>query len=164
MPQVPGNTISGAGGYGSYPGNLYSLRYDWLFRRESAHLGTSLVVGIIARNPYVSVGLGVLHGLTHVKLPLESGPDIFTGSWFREFPGLLGSLVSPGGGGLGQSLTSTATPPSVTEVGRMITGKPGKPSKRDSFGCPPGYYSVWSHRKKRYVCLPVGTKDEYKHI
>ena len=140
MPQVPGNTIPGAGGYGSYPGNYYRDRYDWLFRRESAHLATSTVIGTIARNPYVTVGLGVLHGLSHVKLPLESGPDIFTGTWFREFPGLLGSLISPGGGGPGHSLTSTNTPPSTEEVGRMITS-----GGRSRKSCPPGYR--WNGRR-----------------
>ena len=49
-------------------------------------------------------------------------------SFFQEGP--TGGFVvdwsvisrSPGGGGPGQFLTSTATPPSVEEVGRIITG------------------------------------------
>ncbi len=140
MPQVPGNTISGAGGYGSYPGNLYSLRYDWLFRSESAHLGTSLVIGTIVRNPYVSVGLGLLHGLGHMF-------EVTTGNMYEiDF--------SPGGGGPGQSLTSTATPPSIEEVGRMITGKSGS-GKR----CPTGM--VWSPTHKKCILDITWGTDQY---
>ena len=58
-------------------------------------------------------------------------------------PIILGS-PSPGGGGPGHSLTSTNPPPSIEEVGRMITGKFGS-GKR----CPPGY--IWSHKKQRCV-------------
>ena len=156
MPQVPGTPSYGQGGWGTHPGHHYSDRYDWLFRRESAHLGTSLVIGTIARNPYVSVGLGVLHGLTHVKLPFESGPDIFTGSWFREFPGLLGSLVSPGGGGPGQSLISTNPPLSLEATGAILEqlGKPGGPASSSKRGsrprrkCKPGY--LWNGHR----CVP----------
>jgi len=64
--------------------------------------------------------------------------------------------LSPGGGGPGQSLTSTVTPPSITEVGTMIIqgGHPmkwGHPdSSKASRGrsrkrCPPGYR--WNGRR-----------------
>ena len=43
----------------------------------------------------------------------------------------LGSPDSPGGGGPGHSLTSTATPPSVEEAGRMITSaRPSAPRRK----------------------------------
>jgi len=94
------------------------------------HLLISGGIGVIARNPYVSVGVGILHGLGHLFKPSHdpSGPS------FTEW--ITGTYVplSPGGGGPGQSLTSTVTPPSVEEVGRMITS-----GGRSRKSCPPGY-------------------------
>jgi len=68
---------------------------------------------------------------------------------------------SPGGGGPGQSLTSTKTPPSVEEVGDLLMeiSKTGRgygfdiTKSRTSNGrrCPPGYR--WD--KKRRKCVRI---------
>ncbi len=108
MPQVPGNTISGAGGYGSYPGNLYRDRYDWIIMPgELRHLAASATIGVIARHPVVSVGVAVAHGYWHLLSYAFEHADH--------------DHSSPGGGGPGQSLTSTNPPPSVEEVGKIVT-------------------------------------------
>ena len=53
-----------------------------------------------------------------------------------------GISSSPGGGGPGQSLTSTATPPSIEEVGRIVSPpRGGRYRKR----CPRGYR--WNGRR-----------------
>ena len=67
--------------------------------------------------------------------------------------GLSYMTLSPGGGGPGQSLTSTATPPSVEEVGRMITTPPSveevgrmvTSGGRSRKSCPSGYR--WNGRR-----------------
>ncbi len=147
MPQVPGNTISGAGGYGSYPGNLYRDRYDWIIMPggEIRHVAVSAGIGLIARSPYVSLGVGVLHGLSHMFKPGHNpaGPS------FTEWITGTYDPSSPGGGGPGQSLTSTNPPPSVEEVGRMITGKSGSGKSRPRRKCKPGY--IWSKKYRRCV-------------
>jgi hypothetical protein len=61
---------------------------------------------------------------------------------------------SPGGGGPGHSLTSTNPPPSVEEVGRMITGKSGS-GKR----CPTGM--VWSPTHKKCILDITWGTDQY---
>jgi hypothetical protein len=74
-----------------------------------------------------------------------------------EITGL--DFLSPGGGGPGHSLTSTDTPPSIEEVGRIITGLSdmghGEPGvgrgKKNGRRCPPGYR--WDYRKRRCVKL-----------
>ena len=152
MPQVPGNTIPGAGGYGSYPGNLYRDRYDWIIMPggELRHVAFSAGVGLVARNPYVSAGLGVLHGLSHLF-------EVTTGNMYEI------DYIddSPGGGGPGQSLTSTNSPPSVEEVGALLMeiSKTGRgygfdiTKSRKSNGkrrrCPRGMR--WSRRLRRCV-------------
>ena len=145
MPQVPGNTIPGAGGYGSYPGNLYRDRYDWIIMPggELRHVAFSAGVGLVARNPYVSAGLGVLHGLSHMFKPGHdpAGPSFtewITGTWISS---------SPGGGGPGQSPISTIPPLSLEATGASLTqlGKPGVPASSSKRGsrprrkCKPGY-------------------------
>ena len=78
----------------------------------------------------------------------------------------LGSPDSPGGGGPGHSPTSTDTPLSLVEQGRAMAeagkygrtpspsvGKESRASRGPRKKCPPGFVSVWSHRKKRYVCM-----------
>ena len=52
---------------------------------------------------------------------------------------------SPGGGGPGTYPISTNTPPSIEEVGRMITGKSGSGKSRSRRKCKPGHY--WNGRK-----------------
>jgi len=61
---------------------------------------------------------------------------------------------SPGGGGPGQSLTSTNPPPSIEEVGRMITSG-GRSRKR----CPTGM--VWSPRHKKCILDITWGTDQY---
>ena len=68
--------------------------------------------------------------------------------------GVFGSGISssPRGGGPGHSPISTSTPPSVEEVGRIITGTVSpKTGKRSWERCPHGYY--WDGKK----CRKVGT-------
>ena len=111
MPQVPGNTIQGAGGYGSYPGNPYRDRYDWIIipEGEGRHLAASFAIGLIARNPFVSASVGIFHGLYHLS---ELVYDERGG--FR-------SIQSPRGGGPGHSPISTNPPPSLEEAGRLLS-------------------------------------------
>ena len=112
--------------------------------------------GVSDHRPFTTFEKGVMFAVT----TLVSGPlAIMSGGSRAAFflwklrpltiPFLFGS-ISPGGGGPGQSLISTATPPSVTEVGRMITqgGHPMKGGRPDSSKasqgrsrkrCPPGY-------------------------
>ncbi len=125
MPQVPGNTIQGAGGYGSYPGNPYRDRYVWITMPdgEARHVAASVAIGIIARNPFVSASVGIFHGLYHVsELVYDERGD------FR-------SIQSPRGGGPGHSLISTNPPLSLEATGASLAqlGKsegPARPSKR----------------------------------
>lgn len=121
MPQVPGNTIPGAGGYGSYPGNPYRYRYVWITMPdgEIRHLAVTAGIGLIARNPYVSIGVGVLHGLSHVFEPGHhpAGPSFtewITGT-YDPSPGLSGG----GGPGTGTP-TSTDPSPSLEEAGKIL--------------------------------------------
>jgi len=111
MPQVPGNTIFGAGGYGSYPGNLYRDRYDWIIMPdgEVRHLAASFGIGVITRNPFVSASVGIFHGLYHLSEYMYTDTGHFR------------SHQSPRGGGPGRSLTSTNPRPSVEEVGRLLS-------------------------------------------
>jgi len=115
MPQVPGNTISGAGGYGSYPGNLYRDRYDWIIMPdgEVRHMAASFVIGGIVRNPFVSLAVGTAHGIYHLSeyMYTDAGEFRHGQVWSS----------SPRGGGPGHSLTSTNPPPSVEEAGRLLS-------------------------------------------
>ena len=140
MPQVPGNTIPGAGGYGSYPGNYYRDRYDWLLTGELAHLGASgLVTTASKRNPYLWVATTAVHWISHQD-PYRIA-DIFGILPPKGVPGPLPARpFTPGGGGPRDSLTSTNPPPSVEEVGRMVTS-----GGRSRKSCPPGYR--WNGRR-----------------
>jgi hypothetical protein len=169
MPQVPGNTISGAGGYGSYPGNPYRDRYVWITMPdgEIRHLAVTAGIGLIARNPYVSIGVGVLHGLSHVFEPGHhpAGPS------FTEWITGTYDPSSPGGGGPGHSLTSTNPPPSLEATGASLaqhgkTEGPARSSKRGSRPrrkkCPPGHY--WSKKHGRCVSRIFGTRLQVPDI
>ena len=73
--------------------------------------------------------VGVLWHLVHIPAHILARNPFFDPSRYQgvdsfEFTGL--DFLSPGGGGPGQSLTSTNPPPSVEEVGRIITS-PGNP-------------------------------------
>ena len=62
-------------------------------------------------------------------------------------------FLTPGGGGPGSVVTST-TPPSIEEVGRMITSPPASEQTARAkilkkTRCPPGHH--WSYRHKRCV-------------
>ena len=99
---------------------------------------TAAIGGWIAK-PAVSIGVGLLHWNWHVFKEQTNWLDMDT-------------YISPGGGGPGQSLTSTNPPPSVEEVGRIITGTAlPKTGKRSWERCPHGYY--WDGKK----CRKVGT-------
>jgi len=155
MPQVPGNTISGAGGYGSYPGNPYHDRYVWITMPdgEVRHLAVTAGIGLIARNPYVSIGVGVLHGLSHV---FEPGHHPAGPSFTEWITGTYDPSTSPGGGGPGLSPISTNPPPSVEATGASLaqhgkTEGPARLSKRGSRPrrrCKPGY------RWNGHRCVP----------
>jgi len=154
MPQVPGNTISGAGGYGSYPGNPYRDRYDWIIMPggEIRHLVVSAGIGLIARNPYVSLGVGVLHGLSHVFKPGHdpAGPSFtewITGTWTPS---------SPGGGGPGPSPISTDPPLSVEATGASLAqlGKPGVPASSSKRGSRPRRRCPSGYRWNGHRCVP----------
>ena len=118
MPQVPGNTIPGAGGYGSYPGNPYRDRYDWIIipripEGEGRHFAALTLIGLIVRNPFVSVAVGTAHSLYHL------GEYMYTDT--GEFRQGQTWSTSPRGGGPGSSPISTDPPPSVEEAGRLLS-------------------------------------------
>lgn len=98
---------------------------------------TTLVAG-----PYAILrsGAGLTGALWRVRLIIAAGMGF-------------GISSSPGGGGPGQSLTSTNPPPSVEEVGRMITEDLDSGNRDyDQNGrsrCPKGYY--WDYRKRKCV-------------
>ena len=81
---------------------------------------TAAIGGWIAK-PAVSIGVGLLHWNYHVFKDQTN--------WLE-----LDTYISPGGGGPGQSLTSTNPPPSLEEVGTMIIqgGHPMKGGHPDS--------------------------------
>jgi len=71
---------------------------------------------------------------------------------------------STGGGGPGELPNLHQPPPSIEETGASLAqpGNPGVPAssskrgsraRRKGHSCPPGKIPVWSHRKKRYVCM-----------
>jgi len=143
VPQVPGNTISGAGGYGLYPGSPYYDRYDWIsMPGEAPHLAASAAIGIIARNPVVSVVTGVAHAYWHLLSYAVEHADH--------------DHSSPGGGGPGLSPISTNPPPSLEATGASLaqpgkTEGPARASKRGSRSrrrCKPGY------RWNGHRCVP----------
>jgi len=152
MPQVPGNTISGAGGYGSYPGSLYHDRYDWIVMPgETPHLAASAAIGIIARNPVVSVVTGVAHAYWHLLSYAVEHADH--------------DHSSPGGGGPGLSPISTNPPPSLEATGASLaqpgkSGGPASSSKRRSRPrrkkCPKGYH--WS----KYLRMCIRDEPEIR--
>ena len=119
---------------------------------ELLHFIISGGIGLAARNPYVSIGMGILHGLGHVFKPSHNpyGPS------FTEW--ITGTYVplSLGGGGPEQPLISTTPPLSVEATGAILEqfGKPGGPassSKRRSRPrrkCKPGYQ--WNGHR----CVP----------
>ena len=90
-------------------------------------------IGLVFRNPYVTVGIGILHGLGHMFKPGHNpaGPS------FTEWITGTYDSSSPGGGGPGQSPISTTPPLSLEATGAILEqlGKPGGPassSKRRS--------------------------------
>ena len=109
---------------------------------EVGHLLLTGSIGLIARNPYVSLGVGFYHWIYHQDEPASpsSPPRVYLPLAMR--PGM-----SPGGGGPGHSLTSTNPPPSVEATGASLAqlGKPGVPASSSKRGsrprrkCKPGY-------------------------
>jgi hypothetical protein len=109
-----------------YTGGQVGLFEGSLTKEEKAVLfaGTTLVAGPFA---IMRGGVGAISAARVLLLYfLLDSPD--------------SSISSPGGGGPGRSLTSTITPPSVEEVGRMITS-----GGRSRKSCPPGYR--WNGRR-----------------
>jgi len=119
---------------------------------EPLHTAIAGGISVVARrNPYVFVATGLVHAGYHLYSKYSSGSSS-------------SSYQQNGGPGIKSSYkpsehTSTPGARSVSFAhgGRRSGSKPRKK-------CPPGHYSVWSHRKSRYICLPYGTKDEYRRI
>jgi len=116
--EVPGSGSQWApgGGWslgpGSYVYEQKGLLHGLTWREVQHFMITAAVGGWIAK-PVVSIGIGLLHWNYHVFKDQTN--------WLE-----LDTYISPGGGGPGQSLISTNPPPSVEEVGRIITS-PGNP-------------------------------------
>ena len=168
MPQVPGTPSYGQGGWGISPRHPSDNR--WLFEYIGLAGGAGLSVAGVGKI-YKGIGLtskaarffwGALFSTAPGVIPPGVTPSDFGDqySFFQEGPtrGFVAdwSLIShsPGGGGPGHSLTSTATPPSVEEVGRMITSG-GRSRKR----CPTGM--VWSPRHKKCILDITWGTDQY---
>ena len=96
--------------------------------------------------------------ITVAKVPARIAANTVLAIKHMDQPGGLydywSGSPSPGGGGPGHSLTSTNTPPSLEEVGRMITGKSGS-GKR----CPTGM--VWSPTHKKCILDITWGTDQY---
>ena len=137
-------------GPGSYVHEQKGLFHDLTWREIQHFMITAAIGGWFAK-PLVSIGVGLLHWNWHVFKDQTN--------WLE-----LDTYISPGGGGPGQSLTSTNPPPSVEEVGRMITTPPQ--SERHARArilkktrCPPGHR--WSYRFKKCVKSTKRRKIRY---
>jgi hypothetical protein len=122
------------GGWRLGPGSYYYRQsgiLDRLTLEEAGHFLVGAGIGVVTR-------LAALPALLHWNYHI-----------FKEQTNWL-DFTSPGGGGPGHSLTSTDPPPSVEEVGTMITqgghpmkgGHPDSPKAsrgRSRQRCPPGY-------------------------
>ena len=94
-------------GPGSYVHEQKGLLHGLTWKEVQHFMITAAIGGWIAK-PAVSIGVGLLHWNWHVFKEQTN--------WLE-----LDTYISPGGGGPGQSLTSTNPPSSLEEVGRMIT-------------------------------------------
>jgi len=104
--------------------------------------------------PFPAIAISV------AKVPARLSMDLL-GAMDRMYEpgGVFGPGVSssPGGGGPGQSLTSTTTPPSIEEVGRLLNQRDwGRSTSYTKFNgkrprCPSGYR--WD--KKRRKCVRI---------
>ena len=141
--QVPGTPSYGQGGWGTHSG--YIRRYDSDVPGELKHLAITGALGLIIRNPYVSLGLGLVHGIFHLgtlSITKQDG-SVWVDGVMIELP----FDQRPGGGGPGQSPISTIPPLSLEATGASLTqlGKPGVPASSSKRGsrprrkCKPGY-------------------------
>ena len=133
-----------------YMGGQVGL-FDRLTLEEVGHL----IVGVgfrIIRLP--AIGFSLLHWNYHVFKDQTDWLEFDT--WFPP---------SPGGGGPGQSLTSTNPPPSVEEVGDLLNevapsliyaprGVPYRTRRQNGKRCPPGYR--WDKKRRKCVKLKSG--------
>ena len=87
--------------------------------------------GPITENPFL--GIPTFTEALEQDLMSQRPPLDFSHVYNPSYP-------RPGGGGPGQSLTSTNSPPSIEEVGRMVTS-----GGRSRKSCPPGYR--WDGRR-----------------
>ena len=146
MPQVPGTPSYGQGGWGTHPGHLpdYRWMYSW------GVLVGGAVLSVTAVGKLGKVGLGLRSHAYRLLRPAEilggvahkGGQLYMKQRRWQDIAVIYGLFKSssPGGGGPGHSPTSTATPPSIEEVGRIITSG-GRSRKR----CPSGYR--WNGRR-----------------
>ena len=168
MPGTPGGyNPGGGGGYGTYPwlsfimlpGGLYGAKIaSPLVKPVSGFLINRLIAKPLLRGAPTPGALGLYQQYTMLG-DLRAAADIIN----------LGRLISSGGGGPGESPTSTDSPPRLQQQGRpvpvvvpaaSISAHGGrrsgsKPRKR----CPPGY--TWSKTKRKCVrvwSFPGGRK------
>jgi len=100
MPQIPGGQAGG--GTGSI---------SWMDLFLGINVGKYGIPGM--GNPYLGIPT-FTEALEQDLMSQRPPPSMYLPLAMR--PGM-----SPGGGGPGQSLTSTATPPSIEEVGKIVT-------------------------------------------
>ena len=99
------------------------------------HILVSAGIGLIARNPYVSLGVAIVHGIYHFTEP------------YRDSRGV--------GGPSGTTPTSTVPSKRRQERASAELGKPGrtpslgKESRARRKECPKGHY--WSYKEKKCV-------------
>ena len=136
-----------AWGYSSAQGGYYHTGIG-ITDREFWALSRNEKIALFAASTLAAGPVGIMTGGTRLAF----------GAWRARLiiAGILGYGItsSPRGGGPGQSPISTNTPPSIEEVGRMITS----PSASEQTArakilkktrCPPGHH--WSYRHKRCV-------------
>ena len=170
MPGTPGGyNPGGGGGYGTYPwlsfimlpGGLYGAKLAKPLVKPVAGLLLSPVRGGFQRGIPTPGGLGLYQHYGKLG-DLRTVTDILN----------LGRLISSGGGGPGESPTSTDSPRGLHQQGQPVPvvvpaasisahggGRSGAKPRSQRYThmsirgkhpkCPPGY--VWSYKKKRCV-------------
>jgi len=180
MSQTPGPSITGYGGWGTAVGRprlqtpTLSQVVPELSMEETGHLLLTAGIGLVARNPYVSLGVGALHLLGHqltwTTTVVRQDGSVWVDGVMVERPRGLRSYEQqwmpvnrfpPRGGGPGgfPNLHRPSQHLSIEETGEILTNPPvvgqetSSPRSSSSStrsgkrrkSCPPGYR--WDGRR-----------------